>query len=122
MAKLWAVNGQPLAGVDGEDVFNLGVDPTTGALKIASYVWDTSLLQWVRMTQPSSSGESGSTLDTRLEYDTDGNPTYKGYNALHGASVDATTWLIYKYTWSSGNATRIEGPLVGAWSDKENLF
>jgi hypothetical protein len=58
--------------------------------------------------------------DQRLEYSS-GDLIYLGKNTTHKALTSATTWEIWKYTWSSGDCTRIEGPLTGAWDNRASL-
>ena len=59
-------------------------------------------------------------LDQLFDY-TSGNLDYKGINESHKAATSATNWLIWKYTWSDSNNTRIEGPLEGAWDNRASL-
>lgn len=58
--------------------------------------------------------------DQRFDY-TSGNLDYKGFNETHKAATDATSWVVWKYTWSSGNLVRIEGPLTGSWDGRASL-
>jgi len=58
--------------------------------------------------------------DKRLEYSS-GNLVYRGYNTTNKASTSAQDWHIWKYTWSSGDLTRIQGPLVGTWDGRASL-
>ena len=43
-------------------------------------------------------------LIQRVEYDTDGNPIYIGY-AEPGTAESDTAWILFKYTYVSGNMT-----------------
>lgn len=54
-----------------------------------------------------------------LEYDVDDNVIYKGIAARGSATTDSG-WLIFKYTWSSGNCTEIK-TADGAWDDRSSL-
>ncbi len=54
-------------------------------------------------------------------YDSDGNVTYIGRHANHKESTASTDWKVWKYTWTSGNCTKIEGWLEGAWDDYSTL-
>lgn len=60
--------------------------------------------------------------DVRIEYDVSNNPIYKGVHENHNFAGTDTDWEIWKYTCDvSGNCTRIEGPLKGAWDDRATL-
>ncbi len=59
-------------------------------------------------------------LDQRFDY-TSGSLDYKGVNETHKALITDTDWYVWKYTWSSGNCTRIEGPLKGSWQGRAAL-
>ena len=113
----------------------VAVEEDSQTLRINNWVWDIDLLTWIRMQQPSlevtgdltvTMGDTESLLadnywkDKRLEY-TGGDLIYKGFNTTHKASVGATTWYIWKFTWVSSDCTRIEGPLVGAWNNNSGL-
>ena len=50
-----------------------------------------------------------------------GNPTYLAKHKTHGAATSAPDWRIWKYTWVSGNCTRIQGELVGSIDDRATL-
>ena len=43
-------------------------------------------------------------LIQRIEYDTDNNPIYIGY-AEPGTAEDTEAWILFKYTYVSGNMT-----------------
>ena len=58
--------------------------------------------------------------DVRFDYGT-GDLDYRGCNITHKAATDEETWSIWKYTYSSGNLTRIEGPLSGSWDNRASL-
>lgn len=57
---------------------------------------------------------------TRFDW-TSGDLDYKGFNLVADASVDATDWYIWKYTWSGGSPTIIQGPLIGTWTGRAAL-
>jgi len=60
-------------------------------------------------------------LDQRMDY-TSGDLDYRGITEAHKASEGASVWWIWKYTWDAGsNCTRIEGPLLGSWTDRASL-
>ena len=63
---------------------------------------------------------SGYWRDQRFEYE-DSLLKYRGVNEKHGISEDATDWQVWKYTYSDGDVSRIEGPLEGAWSNRSSL-
>ena len=114
----------------------VAVEETSQTLRINNWVWNTDSLAWERMKQPTielSTGDLTVTMgdverlladgywkDQRLEY-SGGDLVYKGFNTTHKAAVGATTWYIWKYTWVGNDCTRIEGPLVGAWSNNSGL-
>jgi hypothetical protein len=74
------------------------------------YVWDTNLLQWVRMVQPPLS----STYTTKMELSGD-NIVYLG-QALPGSAVSAAVWRIQKFLYSGANVTDL------LWADGTNAF
>jgi len=59
--------------------------------------------------------------DKRLDW-TSGDLDYMGVNVTAGAATNAATWYVFKYTWASGNCTRIQGPVVGSWDGRPALF
>ena len=56
----------------------------------------------------------------KLEYST-GNIIYRGINKTHKAATNLTTWVIYKYSYTGDDLTKIEGPLVGSWDGRAAL-
>ena len=52
---------------------------------------------------------------------TTGNLDYKGVNANADAADGDLDWLIYKYTWSSGNPTVIQKKM-GSWTSRASYF
>ena len=119
-------NGHNLYGMDlDEEVF-----------KIAGYVWDTDLLEWVRMQQPTIHADDITVSmddveallakdywhDQRLAYDVSENLEYFGRNITKGEAQTATTWYIFKYIYDvNDNMERIEGPLIGSWTGRAGL-
>jgi len=116
-------------------VRGIKVDLDTEVLHVQSWIWNPDTLDWERMKQPTLelTGDLTVTMgdvekllandywkDQRLEY-SGGDLVYKGFNTTHKAAVNATTWYIWKYTWVGNDCTRIEGPLVGAWSNNAGL-
>ncbi len=59
-------------------------------------------------------------VDVRMAY-LDGSLIYKGCHFRHNAEVTDDDWEIWKYTWSDGDLVRVEGPLPGAWSNRDGL-
>ena len=57
--------------------------------------------------------------DIRFDPD-DNQPTYIGLNA-EGLDTSDGSWVIYKFTYSGSNATRIQS-IVGVWDDRVSLF
>lgn len=111
------------------------LEETPQAMRVALLVWDSVALDWVKMEQPSlefsgdltaSFGDVERLLignyfnDVRYEYTGD-ELIYIGYNVVHKAAEAATTWVIFKLSYTSGNLVRKEGPLVGSWTDKGAL-
>lgn len=95
-------------------------DEEAGALKVALYCWDTDSLEWVRQRQPQMAPGDDDDDYHLYEYDGSGNLLYRGSNAVHGASQDATTWVIQKYTWGA-NGLSMDEKLTGAWSNRSSL-
>lgn len=101
-------------------------DTTAKAMYVALKVWNPETLAWERMRQPQIAPLADSLpLDTRMEWgvapNASGELTYKGIHATHKAATSDTSWLIWKYTWTSANVTRIEGPLEGSWDGRAAL-
>lgn len=118
-------------GITGVEEFS----STSKAIKAVLYVWNTSTLAWERMQQPviELSGDLTVTMgdvekllagnywkDQRMEY-SGGNLLYRGLNTTHKTATSATSWYIWKYTFSGEDLVRIEGPLTGAWDNRASL-
>ncbi len=98
----------------------------SGIQFVGLMVWDADALDWVRMRQPIMNPLADDLpLDTRFENDANKNMKYKGIHATHKALESNANWLIWKYTWEliSGSycLSRIEGPLEGAWNNRDGL-
>ncbi len=110
----------------GDAPTDLTMPDELDALKVVLYVWDPDSLDYVRMRQPLMAplGED-LPLDTRFENDSNKNMKYKGIHRTHKALESDANWLIWKFTWEliSGSycLARIEGPLEGAWSNRDGL-
>lgn len=110
--------------VDTPTPLEYGVDQDTRSMPTNLRVWDSGLLQWVRMTQPLSEGgtveeavEGVLWEDLRYEYSS-GNCVYKGMNETMNASVNADTWYIIKYEYDGdGNCTRKRVQLT-SWTNR----
>ncbi len=58
--------------------------------------------------------------DIRLGYRS-GDLTYVGFHNKHNVSADDNGWVIKKLNYTSGNLTRVEGPLTGcSWTGVTN--
>ena len=98
------------------------------------YVYNPSTLDWERMKQPIlQTGDLTVTMgdvekllsghywkDQRLTYSS-GDLVYKALHTTINTATSATTWWIWKYTWTSGDLVRIQGPLVGSVDGQANL-
>ena len=98
-------------------------------------VWNPTTLAWERMKQPilELAGDLTVTLgdvekllaghywkDQRFSY-TSGDLIYKGLSTTHKAATDAgDLWWAWKYTWTSGELTRVEGPINCNWDDVDS--
>jgi hypothetical protein len=51
---------------------------------------------------------------------TSGDLDYIGMH-LHKAATTDVNWKIWKFTWSAGKLTNIEGPLTGTWDGRASL-
>ncbi len=51
----------------------------------------------------------------------DSAPNYIGVNETQNAGTDATDWIVYKFTYSGSNVTRIQ-IAMGSWDDRAGLF
>ena len=51
----------------------------------------------------------------------DSQPNYIGMNENKDALETDTDWVIYKFTYSGSNITKIE-KAIGAWSNRTSLF
>ena len=56
----------------------------------------------------------------RFEY-SGGDVKYIGCNEILDAETSAETWVIWKYTYISGDVSLIEGPITGAWDSRITL-
>ena len=46
---------------------------------------------------------------------------YMGFHGVHNAGTDDSNWTIWKFTYSTGDIVRIEGPLTGVYDDRVSL-
>lgn len=118
--------------LDAQGRLLYGYDSDENVNKVALFVWNTATLAWERMKQPTlevgdltvSMGDLEKLLgghywkDQRFAY-TAGDLIYKGLSTTHKAATDAgDLWWVWKYTWVSGDLTRIEGPINCNWDDR----
>ena len=115
------------------------VDPDSKSLRVNLWVWNPLASPnpaWERMKQPiiELTGDLTVTLgdvekllaghyykDALYEY-SGGNLIYKGLSTTHKASQSTgNLWWIWKYTWTSGDLVRTEGPLNDDWDDRAGL-
>jgi len=114
----------------GETPLRLLGDEASGSLRVNLWVWNSSSLQWQRMTQPVveidlsllEALQAGTHWqDQRFAYSSN-NLIYRGLNTTHGAATDAASWSIWKYSYDANeNVSRVEGPLTGAWDSRAAL-
>jgi len=97
------------------DTIPIAINEDTKTVRIENWVWDTDLLEQVRMTQPAGSAANDNLekllignyfLNSKYDYDSDGNCIYKGENTVLTAADGDTTWNITKYDYTSGNCTQ----------------
>ena len=97
-----------------QEVLNFGLDD----IEVAP----TSMrggLQWVEGLGWIRSPVNGVFPYEQYDY-TSGNLDYKGINTDSSAADADTDWVIWKFTWSSGNCTKIQ-MLVGSWTGRAGL-
>lgn len=58
--------------------------------------------------------------DQKMEWSS-GDLIYLGVHEMHNMSESDENFEIWKYTWTSGNLTRVEGPLRGSWTGRAAL-
>lgn len=123
---------EPVAG----DAKLLRTEADMGSLLVGAHVWDTDSGAWVKMQQPIVTVDGDLTvtmgdvekllaehywLDKRFDW-TSGDLDYLGCSTTHKASTSTgNLWWIMKFSWSSGNPTRVEGPLNGNWDTRASL-
>jgi len=111
-------------------------DSDKKTVRVGLYVWDSDGLTWVKMVQPSISVDADDLTvtmgdvekllannywkDARFDY-TSGDLDYKGLNTTHKAATSATSWYVWKFTYSGGELVRMEGPLTGSWDNRASL-
>lgn len=63
-----------------------------------------------------------STMAHDIRFDAnDSAPIYIGLNPSTNASDDSVAWVIYKFTYSGSNVTRIQ-KATGTWTGRASLF
>ncbi len=92
------------------------------AKRVATYVWNSSTLEWERMTQPGgSSSSSGTPLDTYTYIQKDTTDTvYKYYGYADGNTAGA--WAIKRITISTNLAEYVKGTTgyTAAWTARDD--
>lgn len=128
-------SGAAALGGTGEtsgEVTPILADDTSQSLRVANLVWNTATLAWERMKQPTveltgdltvSMGDveallAGNYWKESLFDWTSGNLDYMGLNVVLGAAEAAATWYVFKFSWTLGNITRCQGPIVGSWTGR----
>ena len=59
--------------------------------------------------------------DRRYDYDGSVNLIYYGKATKMWALTGDKSWYIWKYTYSSSNLVRFQGPLLGVWDNRAEL-
>lgn len=88
------------------------------AKRTANYVWNSSTLEWERMTQPG--GSSGTTsYESFVDTTTDTNLVYLG-KALPGTATTDAAWQIKRYNKSAGHMSFAddETTFTKQWSER----
>ena len=119
-----------------EDVECLEMGDGKHGLIVIPTVYDPDTGEFVLQTQPNVMVDGDLTVtmgdvekllannywkDQRLEWSGD-DLIYKGYHTTTNASQSDSNWYIFKYTGSSGDLVRKQGPAVGAWTNRASLF
>jgi hypothetical protein len=97
-------------------------DPASGKFKLQTQpniLVDGDLT--VTMGDLEKIGTNSYWKDRRMEWNGD-DLIYKAYHTSTDANQGDTNWYIYKYTWSSGDLIRLQGPAVGSWTNRASLF
>ena len=58
--------------------------------------------------------------DQQIEYSS-GLPVYVGRHYRSGRPDGDENWAVWKFTYSGVDVTRLEGPIVGTWTDRATL-
>lgn len=110
----------PAAVDDSGKIINAGFDESEGVQKVATLVWNASLLQWERGTGSASGGGSSGVPPTTRRIDTGALITYVG-QATPGTAETSVGWAIQKITFDTlGSATAVLFA-SGAWSNRAAL-
>ena len=56
----------------------------------------------------------------RFEY-SGGDVKYIGCNEDLKAPTSESTWVVWKYSYTSGDVSLIEGPITGAWDNRATM-
>lgn len=97
-----------------QEILNQSKDDLSNLLAVMSVGYDP-------VTGNSIKIENTVPMDTRFDPD-DSTPDYIGVNSSsNDATTSDTTWLIYKFTYSGSNVTRIQRA-KGSWDDRATYF
>lgn len=97
-----------------QEIFNQSKDDTSNLLAFMSVGYDPATGEPIK-------SENTVPLDTRFDPDDDA-PDYIGINSSsNNATTSDTTWVIYKFTYSGSNTTRIQRA-IGSWDDRATYF
>ena len=98
---------------------NIGMDVDSKSLNVNSRVWDSDLMRWVRMTQPTGGGtvELPTYNDSRVVYDVHKRIQYYGEHEILGAPEDDLEWQITRIDYNDdGMISRLQ-TREGPWSE-----
>jgi len=101
--------------------------------KTALLVWNSSTLQWERMTQPTVNVDGDLTVtlgdvemllmgyywgDVRYDLDSKGNVLYIGKHITKGAATSDSEWYITKYDYDSKDNVIRRRVMKGIWDNR----
>lgn len=110
----------PAAVDDSGKLLNAGFDESEGVQKVATLVWNASLLQWERAAASGSGGSSSSVAPTTKRIDTGVLTTYVG-QATPGTAETSVGWAIQKIIFDTSGAATAVLFASGAWSNRTAL-
>lgn len=103
-----------------------GFDPSEDVFKVATYVWDTDTLTWVRATQGSGGGSAVYSAPKKKLFEQATDTILYVGEADAGTDTSAPLWRIKKITFDvAGNPISIEYASIGAstnvWNNRNVL-